>query len=65
MFFVYGPQAPTAFATGPESAEAQADWIGKTLCYLRDNGYKSIDRKREAEEERKDHVNLHADAGLF
>jgi cyclohexanone monooxygenase len=39
--------------------------IGKTLCYLRDNGYKSIDPEREAEEERKDHVKLHASAGLF
>lgn len=65
MSFIYGPQAPTAFATGPACAEAQADWIGKTLCYLRDNGYKSIDPKREAEEEWKNHVNLYADAGLF
>lgn len=65
MFFIYGPQAPTAFATGPACAEAQGDFIGKTLCYLRENGYKSIDPKEEAEKAWKDHVNEGAEEGLF
>lgn len=65
MFFVYGPQAPTAFATGPACAQTQGQWIGKTLSYLRENGYNSIVPKPEAEAAWKEHVNVTAEDGLF
>ncbi|KAF2029357.1 FAD/NAD(P)-binding domain-containing protein [Setomelanomma holmii] len=65
MFFVYGPQAPTAFATGPSCAQTQGQWIGKVLSYLRQNGYNSIVPKPDAEFEWKEHVNTTAEDGLF
>lgn len=34
LFYTYGPQAPTAFATGPSSAETQGSWIVECLKYL-------------------------------
>lgn len=65
MFMVYGPQAPTAFATGPCSAEAQGDWIGHCLCYLREHNLKVINPTPEAEAEWRTHVNDVGKEGLF
>ena len=65
MFFTYGPQAPTAFATGPQSAETQGGWIVECLKYMRDNGYKSIESTRAAEEKWREHINEIADKSLF
>lgn len=65
MFFTYGPQAPTAFATGPSSAETQGSWIVECLKYMRENGYSSIDPTHEAEKEWRKHVNEVADKSLF
>ena len=65
MFFTYGPQAPTAFATGPSSAETQGSWIVECLKTMRDKNVKSIDATREAEEEWRKHVNEVADKSLF
>jgi cation diffusion facilitator CzcD-associated flavoprotein CzcO len=65
MFMVYGPQAPTAFATGPCSAEAQGEWIGQCLAYLRDNDLKVIQSTPEAEAEWRTHVNDVGKQGLF
>jgi cation diffusion facilitator CzcD-associated flavoprotein CzcO len=65
LFFIYGPQAPTAFATGPSCAEAQGDWIGKALCYLRENGLRCMQPRGEAEVKWKEHVNESAKEGLF
>ena len=65
LFFTYGPQAPTAFATGPSSAETQGKWIVACLKYMRDNNIRSIDAERAAEEEWRRHVNEVADKSLF
>ncbi len=65
LFFTYGPQAPTAFATGPSSAETQGAWIVECLKYMREKGYSSIDATREAEEEWRRHTNEVADKSLF
>ena len=65
LFFTYGPQAPTAFATGPSSAETQGSWIVECLRYMRENGYKSIDATHEAEKEWRKHTNEVADKSLF
>lgn len=65
LFFTYGPQAPTAFATGPSSAETQGAWIVQTLVYMHDSGIKTIDATREAEEQWRKHVNEVADKSLF
>ena len=33
MFFLYGPQAPTAFSNGPSCVQMQADWLFR-LFYI-------------------------------
>lgn len=65
LFFTYGPQAPTAFATGPSSAETQGEWIVSCLEYMREKGFASIDATQEAEKEWREHVNEVADKSLF
>lgn len=65
VFFTYGPQAPTAFATGPSSAETQGGWIVECIKYMRENGFSSIDPTHEAEMEWRKHVNEVADKSLF
>ncbi|KAL2113291.1 hypothetical protein VUR80DRAFT_4616 [Thermomyces stellatus] len=51
MFFLYGPQSPTAWAIGPIISEIQGDWIIKTLVHMRANGYARIDPERYAEKD--------------
>jgi cation diffusion facilitator CzcD-associated flavoprotein CzcO len=65
MFFVYGPQALTAFATGLQCAETQGIWIGETLSFMREHGIESIQSTVEAETAWEQHVNEGADEGLF
>jgi cation diffusion facilitator CzcD-associated flavoprotein CzcO len=65
LFFTYGPQAPTAFATGPASAEAQGEWIAKLLVYMRDRNLQIVEATREAEEEYREHVLEIGNKGLF
>jgi cation diffusion facilitator CzcD-associated flavoprotein CzcO len=65
MFFMYGPQAPTAFATGPICAETQGQWIVKCINYLTKYGFKSINATEEAERDWADHVNEVGNIGLF
>ena len=65
LFFCYGPQAPTAFATGPSHAENQGSFIVECLKYMRENNYTSIDATHEAEKAYKDVVIDIAYKGLF
>jgi cation diffusion facilitator CzcD-associated flavoprotein CzcO len=65
FFFVYGPQAPTAFATGPCSAEAQGDWIMECMAYMKKNGLKTVNPTVEAEVEWTKHVDDLGSKGLF
>jgi cation diffusion facilitator CzcD-associated flavoprotein CzcO len=50
LLFTYGPQAPTAFANGPSSAEMQGEFIVECLCHLRDQGLSRIEPTVEAEQ---------------
>lgn len=65
MFFLYGPQGPTAFSNGPSCVEAQGDWIVDAIAKMREEGLKSINATREAEEEWRDSVQKLSDATLF
>ncbi|ESK89538.1 cyclopentanone -monooxygenase [Moniliophthora roreri MCA 2997] len=51
MFFVYGPQAPSAFANGPSCIDVQSEWVTRCIDYMEKNGCKTIDATPEAEEE--------------
>lgn len=65
MFFVYGPQAPTAFSAGPVSVEFQGDWIVDCLEYMKQNDLATINATAQAENEYKAHVNDIGGRGLF
>ena len=43
LLFLYGPQSPTAFCTGPVCAELQGDWVTEFLSYLRDHGWTRLE----------------------
>ena len=49
MFFLYGPQAPTAFANGPSCTQFQAEWIDKTLQSLAKDGITRFEATKEQE----------------
>ena len=51
LFFLYGPQAPTAFSNGPSCTQAQADWVEKTLKMLRQDNITRFEPKEETEED--------------
>ncbi|KAF7190538.1 Baeyer-Villiger monooxygenase [Pseudocercospora fuligena] len=65
LFFTYGPQAPTAFATGPASAETQGGWIVEALKHMRESGVKTMETTKEAELEWRQHVNDIANMSLL
>lgn len=65
LFFMYGPQAPTAFATGPISAECQGLWLTTLLSHLRDENLTKIDADPEAERSWREHVLDLGEIGLY
>lgn len=50
MFFVYGPQGPTALSNGPTCIEIQCDWIVRLLTHARKTGVVRIAARQEAQE---------------
>lgn len=50
MFFLYGPQAPTAFANGPSCDQFQAEWIEKVVKSCMDEGITRFEATKEAED---------------
>lgn len=65
MFFTYGPQAPTAFATGPATAELQGDWITACLKFMKARGLRQIEAEEDAERAWREHVIDIGNQGLF
>ncbi|KAJ3753902.1 cyclohexanone monooxygenase [Lentinula raphanica] len=51
MFFIYGVQAPTAFANGPTLIEIQGDWVVRCIKHMTENDLKAIYATPEAEAE--------------
>jgi len=51
MFFLYGPQAPTAFSNGPTCTQFQAEWVDSTIKGLEEKGIVYFEAKKEAEDE--------------
>jgi len=51
MFMIYGPQAPTAFTNGPVFIESQVDIVVDLIKKLGEEGVKSIEAQRSAEEQ--------------
>lgn len=49
LFFLYGPQSPTAFWNGPSSAEFQGGVLVEFLKHLRENAYTRAESTKEAD----------------
>lgn len=49
MFMIFGPQGP--FANGPLIIDNAADWIGRTLSYMKTNHIDRIGAKRDSAEQ--------------
>ncbi|HZZ45341.1 MAG TPA: NAD(P)/FAD-dependent oxidoreductase [Pseudonocardia sp.] len=65
LFYLYGPQSPSAFCNGPSCAELQGEWVVQCLEHLRGNGLTRIEATREAEREWADHMAELGDKTLF
>ncbi|VVT54682.1 uncharacterized protein SAPINGB_P004198 [Magnusiomyces paraingens] len=50
MYFMYGPQGPTAFSNGPTCAQVQTDFIVDLIEHVDTSGLKYADPKAEAEQ---------------
>jgi hypothetical protein len=57
LFYMYGPQSPSAFCNGPTCAEIQGDWIADTIDYMEKNKLRRIEANHDAEIEYKKLVN--------
>ena len=61
FFFLYGPQAPTAYANGPSITEPQGEWCVDVMRRMREAGKTRIDGTDEAEKEwKKEIYRLHS-----
>ncbi|KAJ8081042.1 hypothetical protein PM082_017882 [Marasmius tenuissimus] len=65
MFFLYGPQAPTALSNGPTCVEIQGDWITACIEHLLIKGLTRIEATREAEKIWRDMVMHNSSMALF
>lgn len=64
FFFLYGPQAPSAFCNGPSCLEVQSDWLLEVLQYLSATGKSKLDATAEAEQEWRQLVYDYGTTGL-
>lgn len=57
MYFMYGPQGPTAFSNGPTCAQIQANWITDAITFADKNNIKVFEPSHESEQAFRKHVN--------
>jgi cyclohexanone monooxygenase len=65
IFYVYGPQSPSAFCNGPTCAELEGDWVIDCLVHMRENGVTRIEATHEAEKEWQAHVDALTATTIF
>ncbi|KAL9052213.1 MAG: hypothetical protein Q9162_005538 [Coniocarpon cinnabarinum] len=65
MFFLYGPQAPTAFSNGPSCVQFQAQFLEKAFAAILEKGITRFEAKEELEDEWTDRTHKVWDATLF
>ncbi|KAH6719617.1 cyclohexanone monooxygenase [Leptodontidium sp. MPI-SDFR-AT-0119] len=51
MFFLYGPQAPTAFSNGPSCTQFQAEFVEKAIKLATQKGITRLESTPESEED--------------
>jgi len=65
MFFLYGPQAPTAFSNGPSCVQIQAEWLERVIETMEKEGITRIEAKPDQETEWRKRCQDEWDATLF
>jgi cation diffusion facilitator CzcD-associated flavoprotein CzcO len=65
MFFLYGPQAPTAFSNGPTTVQVQAKWLDKVFHEIVEKKIERFDATKKWEDDWTDQVNQEWDKKLF
>jgi hypothetical protein len=65
MFFLYGPQAPTAFSNGPTTVQVQAKFLDKVFQDIVKKDIKRLDALDEWEKEWTEEVHKEWDGKLF
>lgn len=65
MFFLYGPQAPTAFSNGPTTCHVQAEFLGELFEHIQKEGIKRIEATDGAEKYWTDETHKYWDRSLF
>lgn len=65
MFFLYGPQGPTAFSNGPSCVEIQGDWIIDAVAKMRAENVDYLEATEQAEETWREQVKEISDKTLF
>lgn len=65
MFFLYGPQAPTAFSNGPSCVQIQAEWVDETFQRILKENIVRLEPTQELEDDWVKQNHEHWDASLF
>jgi cation diffusion facilitator CzcD-associated flavoprotein CzcO len=65
MFFLYGPQAPTAFSNGPTTVQVQAKWLDKVFHHITEEKIERFDALDKWEKEWTEEVHAEWDRKLF
>ena len=65
MFFLYGPQAPTAFSNGPTTVQVQAKWLDKVFQHITKEKIERFNALDKWEKEWTEEVHAEWDKSLF
>ncbi|EIN04187.1 cyclopentanone 1,2-monooxygenase [Punctularia strigosozonata HHB-11173 SS5] len=65
LFYIYGPQAPTALSNGPSCIESQADWIIDAIAKMKKEGIRYIEPTMASEQEWHDKIEMISKNTLF
>jgi cation diffusion facilitator CzcD-associated flavoprotein CzcO len=65
MFFLYGPQAPTAFSNGPSCTQFQAEFVEEAMKRLQKDGITRFEATAESEKDWCNRMNEKWDKTLF
>nr|POE51875.1 baeyer-villiger monooxygenase [Quercus suber] len=65
MFFLYGPQAPTAFSNGPSCTQFQAEFVEEAIKRAEAEGITRMESKKEVEDDWCERMSKEWDATLF
>lgn len=65
LFFMYGPQGPSAFCNGPTCCSIQSEWISRTILQCEKDKRSSIVATEEAQQKWRNYINDGANRTLL